>query len=179
MRFEQKSKIYPIHANAALVIDQYVAAYISLKYDQDHGAVPAEIQSVIRRNGFDLLASMGRLPCGYSDIGMACMVLDSWEVMYERYPVCFAGLRPEFPSMTENTGQKSVEGDELAFIRPDRKFEAFHPAYADADELLDEFRSKLRRCMPDSFDWWANIMNIMGQHVQPQVALDALLDFLR
>lgn len=178
-KVKHRRRIYPLHADAALVIDRVAAAWIILRHDAETGRVPAQVRRLVEKRGFALMADMGRLPEDYMDAGLAAMVLRSWGTECERYPECFAAMCPAFPDLTGHEKTRTLDPGELLVVRPDRNFSAFAPAYAGPDELLSEFRRKTHGALPEDGDYWRRVMLISGQYVDRAPEIDHMLEFLK
>lgn len=178
-RTETRRRIYPLHADAALVVDRVAAAWIILRHDMEAGRVPAQVRQLVEKRGFALMADMGRLPTDYLDQGLAAMVLRSWGTECERYPDCFAAMCPAFPELAGHGKTRTLDPGELLVVRPDRNFSAFAPAYAGPDELLSEFRRKTHDALPADGDYWLRVMRVFGQYVDRTTEIDRMLEFLK
>ena len=61
--------------------------------------------------------------------------------------------------------EQSFDDEKLAIIPCDREPELFEAAYANKEELLEEFKEKLANAgveMPENFDWWRYIVKVSG-----------------
>ena len=69
------------------------------------------------------------------------------------------------PEQTRHPIEQRFDDEKLAIIPRDREPELREAAYANKEELLEEFKEKLANAgieMPENFDWWRYIVKVSG-----------------
>lgn len=92
---------------------------------------------------------------------------DLWCDLFDaRWSNSFSGeVESLFPELTRNPMEQSFDDEAISIIPCDREPKLFEVAYANKEELLDEFKEKLANAgieMPENFDWWCYIVKVSG-----------------
>lgn len=155
---------YPINCPAAFLIDEEVTAYVLLSEDRANNEIPEEIKACFIDGTFAAKAKTDTLPCGYSDVSTAQEVLSKVTCYFSSFMGEIISL---FPERSKTPIERSCNsGDDfIAYIPCNKEPNLFKVAYESPDELLNEFKEKLKDRgveLPDDFDWWAHIVSING-----------------
>ena len=158
--------IHAIHERAAFYIDMRAAAYIILKYDQERGRVPEDIQGILTNDQFDAFAAMGELPGDYHDIQMAFIILNLWGIKAVRVQNACVHAMTEFHKLAgRQTIDEITQNETIVYIPHGRIPQLFRATYTGPDELMAEYMAKFHDAFPPNYNAWRNICYVMGNHI--------------
>lgn len=144
---------YPLDQNAAFLLDEMVAAHISLASDQANNSVPNSI-AVLSPSEFAAAAWGESLPKEYYNMGWLETTED-----YKFVPSFDGFAETLFPEKTCIVLDASFSSSPICYIP------AAQTVYTSPEELLNEFKknpilSQLNYL--EGFNWWRNIVKIKG-----------------
>lgn len=161
-------KIYPV-VSVGFIIDEETAAYIKLAAAKRDGSIEPEVAQLLKNGLFYRAITEGTLPEEFLDILDAVYTMDK---LNENCITCCHGdfdgeAVTTFPELAGEYTTQSFEMDQIAFLVPARSGLLSKDCYKDEQELLAEFQGIFKDAgvtVPDTYNWWAHIVNITGTY---------------
>lgn len=161
--------VYPV-VTTAFLVDPETAAYINVAAAKRSGSLEGKIAKMLESGEFYTKAKAEALPEEYHDALDAILNLDK---LNEHSITCCHGefegaATTAYPELAGEDISLNFDGDQIAYLAPSKGPDMLaQRCYQDEHELLAEFQTILRDAgveMPDTYNWWAHIVNITGTY---------------